>query len=168
MALSFHCMMRVRFSGATWDYAHLVPVKRKLFAALQTDYISAGLLCSSWPRLTCSGRKRETQPPVPAAEEDIGPCEICVHDFVPNPSLLETKSDNCELDHATLSAIAIVGLRLKRSSLCQSRVSQPVDPEAMGPICILKKQYATYSLQQLRPKKVPRGKQLNGNNVAQL
>jgi hypothetical protein len=114
--------MAVRFSGAAWGYAHLVPVKRKLFPTLQTDYISAGLLCSSRPGLTCSGRKRETEAPVPAAEENIGPCEICVHDFVPNPSLLETKGDNCELDHARCPQVAIVGRRLERSSLCESSV----------------------------------------------
>jgi hypothetical protein len=78
-------MMRVGFSGAAWDYAHLVPVIRKVFATLQTDYISAGRLCSSGPALTCSGRKRETEPPVPAAEEDIGPFEICMHNFSPSP-----------------------------------------------------------------------------------
>jgi hypothetical protein len=78
-------MIRVTLSGVAWDYAHLVPVIRKLFATVQTDYISAGLLCGSGPGLTCSGRKRETEPPVPAAEEDIGPFEICMHDFFLQP-----------------------------------------------------------------------------------
>jgi len=105
VALSFHYMMRIRFSGAAWHDAHLVPVIRKLLATLQTNYISAGLLCGSGPGLTWSGSERETELPMPAAEEDIGPFEVRMHDLFSdfNPNLIETRRENCEPDHALLS-----------------------------------------------------------------
>jgi hypothetical protein len=86
-------MMRIRFSGAAWHDAHLVPVIRKLLATLQTNYISAGLLCGSGPGLTWSGSERETELPMPAAEEDIGPFEVRMHDLFSdfNPNLVETR-----------------------------------------------------------------------------
>jgi hypothetical protein len=105
VAFSFHYMMRIRFSGAAWHDAHLVPVIRKLLATLQTNYISAGLLCGSGPGLTWSGSERETELPMPAAEEEIGPFEVRMHDLFSdfNPNLIETRRENCEPDHALLS-----------------------------------------------------------------
>jgi len=138
VAFSLHCMTRVRFSGAAWDYAHLVPVKRKVFATLQTDYVSAGLLCSSRPGLTWSGRKREAEPPVPAAEENIGQCEICVHDFVPNPSLVETKTETCEPDHARLFAGGNRRIKARAINPCvRAAFSGPLDQEAFRMLCTL-------------------------------
>lgn len=95
VAFSFHYMMRIRFSGAAWHDAHLVPVISKLLATLQTDYISAGLLCGSGPGLTWSGSERETELPMPAAEDDIGPFKVRMHNLFSdfNSNLIETRRE---------------------------------------------------------------------------
>jgi hypothetical protein len=124
VAFSFHYMMRIRFSSAVWHDAHLVPVIRKLLATLQTNYISAGLLCGRGPGLTWSGSERETELPMPAAEEDIGPFEVRMHDLFSdfNLNLIETRRENCEPDHALLST-AWHRVNIRPSRVCAARTA---------------------------------------------
>jgi hypothetical protein len=98
--------MRINNSAAGWDNTHLVPVVGKLFATLKANNIGTRLLRSSRPGLAGSGRERETEAPMPAAEQNVSQIEVRMHDSLLTQVQVSMNATegSYEPDHALLPA----------------------------------------------------------------
>ena len=68
---------------AACNHAHVVPVIRKLFAAIETNDIGTGLSGSIGPPLCLPAGKRKTYALMPAAEQSVKKLHVFLQNLIP-------------------------------------------------------------------------------------